>query len=153
MCGQGGQNGRAEAGRAGSRHAPGVSPGCWGAHTGFGPRHEVLPSPSLPCSFSLAPARATLLLSRRLPVVAAIPTYEEAICYPLAEGPPTPPVDPMQESLKDSASWDALLRTQHAPQPPNYESITGAVHDISGETAPGTRGSCPGPAQTAGGGE
>ncbi|XP_044092354.1 transmembrane protein 61 [Neovison vison] len=90
--------------------------------------------------------------SYRLPVGAAIPTYEEAMCCPLAEGPLTPPVDPMQESLKDSASWDALLGTQHPPQPPNYESITGAVYNISGETAPGTTGSCPGPAQTADGG-
>lgn len=83
--------------------------------------------------------------------MAAIPTYEEAVCCPLAEGPPTSPVDPMQESLKDCASGDALLGTQRPPQPPNYESITGAAHDISGKTAPGMAGSCPVLAQTAGG--
>lgn len=92
-------------------------------------------------AFALAPATAALL-SRRLPEVAAIPTYEEAMCCPLAEGPPTRPADPLEEGLKDGASGDALLGTQRPLPPPSYESVVGAVRGISGET---------GPARTAGG--
>ncbi|XP_034873616.1 transmembrane protein 61 [Mirounga leonina] len=79
--------------------------------------------------------------SYRLPEVAAIPTYEEAMCCPLAEGPPTRPADPLEEGLKDSASGDALLGTQRPLPPPSYESVVGAERGISGETGPaGTAG-------------
>ncbi|XP_004400434.1 PREDICTED: transmembrane protein 61 [Odobenus rosmarus divergens] len=74
--------------------------------------------------------------NHRLPEVAAIPTYEEAMCCPLAEGPPTRPMDPLEEGLKDSASGDALLGTQRPLLPPSYESIIGAVRGIYGETGP-----------------
>uniref|UniRef100_A0A7N5P6M4 Transmembrane protein 61 n=1 Tax=Ailuropoda melanoleuca TaxID=9646 RepID=A0A7N5P6M4_AILME len=40
--------------------------------------------------------------SYRLPELAAIPTYEEAMCCSLAEGPPTPAADPVEGGLKDS---------------------------------------------------
>ncbi|XP_045658202.1 transmembrane protein 61 isoform X1 [Ursus americanus] len=90
--------------------------------------------------------------SYRLPELAAIPTYEEAMCCSLAEGPPTPATDPVEGGLKDSASGDALLGTQAPLPPPSYESVICAARGVSGETAPGTAGSCPGRARTAGGG-
>ena len=80
-----------------------------------------------------------------------IPTCEEAVGWPLAEGPPTPPAYPAEESPKDCASGDALRGTQPHP-PPSYESIISAVNGLSGETVPATACSCPGPAQTTVGG-
>ncbi|XP_073752118.1 transmembrane protein 61 isoform X2 [Callorhinus ursinus] len=104
------------------------------------------PRPLLrPVSFFCCGAGGLLLLLGLLwlPEVAAIPTYEEAMCCPLAEGPPTRPMDPLEEGLKDSASGDALVGTQRPLLPPSYESIIGAVRGIYGET---------GPARTTGGG-
>ncbi|XP_040326300.1 transmembrane protein 61 [Herpailurus yagouaroundi] len=99
--------------------------------------------------------------SYRIPKVVGIPTYEEAVGWPLAEGPPTPPAEgpptppayPAEESPKDCASGDALRGTQPPLPPPSYESIISAVNGLSGETVPATACSCPGPAQmTVGGG-
>lgn len=137
-----------------------------GAHNGFGQGVKSSPAPaslalSLACStFALAPATASLLLSRRIPKVVGIPTYEEAVGWPLAEGPPTPPAEgpptppayPAEESPKDCASGDALRGTQPPLPPPSYESIISAVNGLSGETVPATACSCPGPAQTTMGG-
>ncbi|XP_038522063.1 transmembrane protein 61 isoform X1 [Canis lupus familiaris] len=89
--------------------------------------------------------------SYRVPKVAAVPTYEEAVCCPLAAGPPTPPAQPAEEGLEDRASGDALLGAQ-CPPPPSYESIVGAGQGICGQTVPGPGCSCPGPAQAAAGG-
>ncbi|XP_077748027.1 transmembrane protein 61 isoform X1 [Canis aureus] len=89
--------------------------------------------------------------SYRVPKVAAVPTYEEAVCCPLAAGPPTPPAQPVEEGLEDRASGDALLGAQ-CPPPPSYESIVGAGQGICGQTVPGPGCSCPGPAQAAVGG-
>nr|XP_055161717.1 transmembrane protein 61 isoform X1 [Nyctereutes procyonoides] len=89
--------------------------------------------------------------SYRVPKVAAVPTYEEAVCCPLAAGPPTPPAQPVEEGLEDRASGDALLGAQ-CPPPPSYESIVGAGQGICGQTVPGPGCSCPGLAQAAAGG-
>ncbi|XP_077635913.1 transmembrane protein 61 [Crocuta crocuta] len=90
--------------------------------------------------------------SCRIPMVGAIPTYEEAMCCPLAEGPPTPPAYPTEESPKGCASEDALPETQPPLPPPSYESAITAVSGISGEMAPAMASSCPGLVQTTAGG-
>uniref|UniRef100_A0A673T1R0 Transmembrane protein 61 n=1 Tax=Suricata suricatta TaxID=37032 RepID=A0A673T1R0_SURSU len=85
--------------------------------------------------------------SYRIPKASAIPTYEEAMCCPLAEGPLTPPACPAEESPKGSASRDALPGAQPPLPPPTYESVISAV-GASGEMEPATACSGPGPAQT-----
>ncbi|XP_008568364.1 PREDICTED: transmembrane protein 61 [Galeopterus variegatus] len=80
----------------------------------------------------------------------AIPTYEEAVCCPLAEGPPTPSAHPMAGDLKCHGPEDALLVCQPLSPPPSYESIILALDTISRETAPRAESSCPGLVQTAG---
>lgn len=137
--------------------ASAVHPGRWGVGTGLGPGPEVFSGLSLPGSFpgtrwvSPLPWPQPLFFSCRVPKVAAVPTYEEAVCCPLAAGPPTPPAQPVEEGLEDRASGDALLGAQ-CPPPPSYESIVGAGQGICGQTVPGPGCSCPGPAQAAAGG-
>ncbi|XP_037356408.1 transmembrane protein 61 isoform X1 [Talpa occidentalis] len=89
--------------------------------------------------------------SCRTPELVAIPTYEEAVHYPLTEVSPPPPAYPMEEGLKCNIYGDPLLGTQHPLPPPSYESIILGVDGTSGETTPGA--ACyyyPGPVQTAG---
>ncbi|XP_057601888.1 transmembrane protein 61 [Hippopotamus amphibius kiboko] len=86
--------------------------------------------------------------SCRSPEVVAIPTYEEAVHCPLAEGPPTPPAYSVEEDLQYSASGGAPLGAQPPLPPPSYKSLILAAGGISGGTIPGAAG--PGPVQTAG---
>ncbi|EAX06662.1 transmembrane protein 61 [Homo sapiens] len=90
--------------------------------------------------------------SCRTPKVVDIPTYEEAVSFPVAEGPPTPPAYPTEEALEPSGSRDALLSTQPAWPPPSYESISLALDAVSAETTPSATRSCSGLVQTARGG-
>ncbi|XP_037683054.1 barttin isoform X6 [Choloepus didactylus] len=82
----------------------------------------------------------------RTPKMAAVPTYEEAVCNPLTmtEGALTPPPYPVEENLKCGASGEALLGAQPPLPPPSYESIILAHDVISGEMTPGTASSLPG---------
>ncbi|XP_011781751.1 PREDICTED: transmembrane protein 61 [Colobus angolensis palliatus] len=90
--------------------------------------------------------------SCRTPKVVDIPTYEEAVSFPVAEGPPTPPAYPMEEVLEPSAPKDALLSTQPHWPPPSYESISLALDVVSAETTLSATCSCSGLVQTARGG-
>ncbi|EGV91720.1 Transmembrane protein 61 [Cricetulus griseus] len=66
----------------------------------------------------------------RPPKEAVIPTYEEAMYCPLAEGPQPCPVQP-EEDLQCHAPGDALLGSSSLSPPPSYESIIlhqGAVY-------------------------
>uniref|UniRef100_F6WQ83 Transmembrane protein 61 n=1 Tax=Callithrix jacchus TaxID=9483 RepID=F6WQ83_CALJA len=90
--------------------------------------------------------------SCRTPKVVVIPTYEEAVSCPLAEGPPVPPAYPTEEAPEPRASGDALLGTQPPWPPPSYESINLALDAISAETTPSAERTCSGLAQTAAGG-
>ncbi|XP_007944160.2 transmembrane protein 61 [Orycteropus afer afer] len=93
--------------------------------------------------------------SRRTPKVITIPTYEEAVCCPLAVagGGLIPPAYPTEKDLKCSASGDAPLGTQPPWPPPSYESIVFAPDAVFGETTPGAASSHPRLfLQTAGGG-
>ncbi|XP_010370973.1 transmembrane protein 61 [Rhinopithecus roxellana] len=87
--------------------------------------------------------------SCRTPKVVDIPTYEEAVSFPVAEGPPTPPAYPMEEVLEPSAPKDALLSTQPPWPPPSYESISLALDAVSAETTLSATCSCSGLVQTA----
>ncbi|KAK2499255.1 hypothetical protein MC885_005866, partial [Smutsia gigantea] len=81
--------------------------------------------------------------SCRIPKVGFIPTYEEAVCCHLAEGPLKPPSYRMEEDLKCSASEDSLLGSWPPLLPPSYESIILAPDGLSGEAARGAACSCP----------
>ncbi|OBS64911.1 hypothetical protein A6R68_06562 [Neotoma lepida] len=61
--------------------------------------------------------------SCRPPKEAVIPTYEEAMYCPLAEGPLQSPVQPEEEDLQCHALGDALLGSPALLPPPSYESI------------------------------
>ncbi|XP_006879885.1 PREDICTED: transmembrane protein 61 [Elephantulus edwardii] len=76
----------------------------------------------------------------RTPKVAAIPTYEEAVCCPLAMAEESLrwPVNSAEEDMKHSASEDVLLGTQPPGPPPSYESIAFAFDAVPGETTPRT---------------
>ncbi|XP_051027926.1 transmembrane protein 61 [Acomys russatus] len=74
--------------------------------------------------------------SCRPPKEAAVPTYEEALHCPLAEGPLPSPVQPEEEEdLQCQAPGDALLGSPSLSAPPSYESTMLA------------QGAPPGPAQ------
>ncbi|XP_019812951.2 transmembrane protein 61 isoform X3 [Bos indicus] len=88
----------------------------------------------------------------RTPKVITIPTYEEAVCCPLAGGPLILPASPVEEDLERSASGDALPGAQPPLPPPSYESLIFAAGGISGETAPGAACSLTGPVQITEGG-
>ncbi|XP_006839936.1 PREDICTED: transmembrane protein 61 [Chrysochloris asiatica] len=81
--------------------------------------------------------------SFRASKVVLLPTYQEAVCYPLtlAEGAPTPPAYPTEQDLKYSASGDTPPGTQPPRAPPSYESIT--LDAIAGENTPGPAPSHP----------
>ncbi|XP_006919518.1 transmembrane protein 61 [Pteropus alecto] len=81
--------------------------------------------------------------SCRTPKLVAIPTYEEAMCCPLAEGSLVPPAYPMEEGPMCSASRDALFGTRSTLPPPSYESIILAADAIPGDINPGAACSCP----------
>ncbi|XP_049992280.1 transmembrane protein 61 isoform X1 [Alexandromys fortis] len=85
--------------------------------------------------------------SCRPPKEAAIPTYEEAMYCPLAEGPLPSPVQPEEEDLQRHAPRDALLGSTSLLPPPSYESIIQAQEAVSG---PHAASSSPGRAQAAG---
>lgn len=81
-----------------------------------------------------------------------VPTYEEAVCCPLAGGPLILPASPVEEDLQRSASGDALPGAQPPLPPPSYESLIFAAGGISGETARGAACSHTGPVQITEGG-
>jgi hypothetical protein len=85
--------------------------------------------------------------------VVAIPTYEEAMYCPLAEGSSAPPACPPEEDLWCGAPGQALLGTPSPSPPPSYRSIVLVPDAVSGMTppAPGAVCSCSDLAQTAGG--
>lgn len=85
--------------------------------------------------------------SCRPPKEAAIPTYEEAMYCPLAEGPLPSPVQPEEEDLQCHAPGLALLGSPSLLLPPSYESIILAQEAVSG---PHAASSSPGRAQAAG---
>lgn len=62
---------------------------------------------------------------------AAIPTYEEALYCPLAEGPLQTPVQP-EEDLQCHAPEGALLGSPSFSPPPTYESVVLAQGAVSG---------------------
>lgn len=72
-----------------------------------------------------------------------IPTYEEAVCCPLAEGPLKPPSYRVEEGLRCSTSEDDLLGPLPPLLPPSYESIIPVPDGLSGETTWGTACFCP----------
>ncbi|XP_015975949.2 transmembrane protein 61 isoform X3 [Rousettus aegyptiacus] len=76
--------------------------------------------------------------SCRTPKLVAIPTYEEAMCCPLAA-----PAYPLEEGPTCSASGDALPETRFTLPPPSYESIILAADAIPGGITPGAACSCP----------
>ncbi|DAA31216.1 TPA: transmembrane protein 61-like [Bos taurus] len=90
--------------------------------------------------------------SCRTPKVITVPTYEEAVCCPLAGGPLILPASPVEEDLERSASGDALPGAQPPLPPPSYESLIFAAGGISGETARGAACSLTGPVQITEGG-
>ncbi|KAM6217049.1 transmembrane protein 61 [Rhynchocyon petersi] len=83
----------------------------------------------------------------RTPRVVTLPTYEDAVCCPLAtaEEPLTPPAYSAEEDLKFRASGEALPGTQPSRlppgPPPSYESIAFVLDAISGDTTPGAASS------------
>ncbi|XP_020024058.2 transmembrane protein 61 [Castor canadensis] len=91
--------------------------------------------------------------SCRTQKVVAIPTYEEAMYCPLAEGSSAPPACPPEEDLWCGAPGQALLGTPSPSPPPSYRSIVLVPDAVSGMTppAPGAVCSCSDLAQTAGG--
>lgn len=73
----------------------------------------------------------------RPPKEAVIPTYEETMHYPLAEGLLQFPVQP-EEDLQCHAPGDALLGSASFSRPPSYESILLAQGPVSGLSAAGS---------------
>ncbi|XP_036034477.1 transmembrane protein 61 [Onychomys torridus] len=73
--------------------------------------------------------------SYRPPKEAVIPTYEEAMYCPLAEGSLQSPVQPEEEDLQCHAQGDALLRSPSLLPPPSYQSIMLARGAVSGPRA------------------
>lgn len=72
----------------------------------------------------------------RPPKEAVIPTYEEAMYCPLAEGPLQVPMQPEEEEdLQCHAQGDALLGSPSLTPPPSYESIILAPGALSGPRA------------------
>ncbi|XP_028643089.1 transmembrane protein 61 isoform X2 [Grammomys surdaster] len=72
--------------------------------------------------------------SYRSPKEAAIPTYEETVYCPLAEGPLQLPVQP-EEDLQCHTPGDARLGSTSLSPPPSYESIILAQGPVSGSSA------------------
>ncbi|XP_051043974.1 transmembrane protein 61 [Phodopus roborovskii] len=77
----------------------------------------------------------------RPPKEAAIPTYEEAMYCPLAEGPWPSPVQPEEDDLQCLTPGDALLGSPSLSPPPSYESIIFVREAVSD---PGAASSSPG---------
>ncbi|XP_076790662.1 transmembrane protein 61 isoform X2 [Arvicanthis niloticus] len=72
--------------------------------------------------------------SYRPPKEAAIPTCEETMYCPLAEGPLQFPVQP-EEDLQCHAPGDAWLGSTSLSPPPSYESIILTQGPVSGSSA------------------
>ncbi|XP_048207364.1 transmembrane protein 61 [Perognathus longimembris pacificus] len=81
----------------------------------------------------------------------AIPTYEEATCCPLVEGPLAPPAYPPEEDLWCRVPGPALLGTLPPSPPPSYSTVIHARDAGSRKipSAPHSWHSNPGLAQTA----
>ncbi|XP_029395319.1 transmembrane protein 61 [Mus pahari] len=73
----------------------------------------------------------------RPPKEAAIPTYEETMYYPLAEGPLQFPVQP-EEDLQCHTPEGAQLGSTSFSPPPSYKSILLAQGPVSGSSAAGS---------------
>ncbi|XP_012970292.1 transmembrane protein 61 isoform X2 [Mesocricetus auratus] len=74
----------------------------------------------------------------RPPKEAVIPTYEEAMYCPLAEGPRPSAMQPEEEDLQCHAPGDALLGSPSHSPPPSYESIILAQGAVYGPRAAGS---------------
>lgn len=72
--------------------------------------------------------------SYRPPQNTAIPTYEETVYCPLAEGPLQFPIQP-EEDFQGHALGDARLGSTSLSAPPSYESIILAQGPVSGSSA------------------